>query len=199
MGHAAALAAFWTVCLSLGLTLLRETVPANWTRQPYLVQVELRPAMPQSALFLAGNLDDSWRYCSAAVWAPAAAPAIIFGGIVLCGLAAACWARPTGASRPRAAIALLVAVGFLLIGPYSYMAGSRFWTSAASARQLRRPAESSTASGISSAAWWRAARSQGSLIRWDGRVFLMLASVAGPRRCRRVVPGRSAPLTGGRA
>ena len=55
---------------------------------------------------------------------PRGRSAIIFGGIVLCGLALALLGSTSFYGRPRAAIALLVAVGFLLIGPYSYLAGA---------------------------------------------------------------------------
>ncbi len=50
--------------------------------------------------------------------------AIILGGIVLCGLALALLGAASFAGRPLEALTLVAAVGFLLIGPYSYMAGA---------------------------------------------------------------------------
>ncbi len=119
--------AFWAVCLlSLGLTFLRETFN-TWTPL-YLVQgVGLKPggAAGMSALFplfggvsviLAGYLSDRLGRGGRA--------AIILGGIVLCGLALALLGSSSFLGRPLEALALVAAIGFLLIGPYSYMAGA---------------------------------------------------------------------------
>jgi OPA family glycerol-3-phosphate transporter-like MFS transporter len=119
--------AFWTVCLmSLGLTLLRETFN-NWT-PTYLahgVGMDAGSAAGKSALFplfggvsviLAGYMGDRLARTGRA--------AIILGGIVLCAVALFLLGSANFAGRPREALVLVAAVGFLLIGPYSYMAGA---------------------------------------------------------------------------
>src|SRR5262249_17850449 len=119
--------AFWMVCLlSLGLTFLREAFN-NWT-PTYLVQgVGLGPgdAAGMSALFpffgggavvLAGYLADRLGRGGRA--------AIILGGIALSGLALALLGSANFNGRPREALTLVAATGFLLIGPYSYLAGA---------------------------------------------------------------------------
>ena len=55
---------------------------------------------------------------------PRGRAAIIFWGIVLCALALALLGSTSFHGRPRAALVLVVSVGFLLIGPYSYLAGA---------------------------------------------------------------------------
>jgi OPA family glycerol-3-phosphate transporter-like MFS transporter len=118
---------FWTVCvLSLGLTLLRETFN-NWT-PTYLVQgvgLEAGDAAQKSALFpLFGGMSVILAGWLADRLGPRGRAAIIFGGIVLCGVALALLGSTSFAGQPRAALALVAAVGFFLIGPYSYMAGA---------------------------------------------------------------------------
>ncbi len=49
---------------------------------------------------------------------------IIFGGILLCGLALLFLGSTSFAGRSREALVLVGAVAFLLIGPYSYLAGA---------------------------------------------------------------------------
>ncbi len=119
--------AFWTVCLlSLGLTLLRETFN-NWTTTYLVHGVGLEPgdAAGKSALFpLAGGVSVILAGYLGDRLGPRGRAAIIFGGIVLCGLALLLLGSTNFAGRPRAALALVVAVGFLLIGPYSFMAGA---------------------------------------------------------------------------
>jgi sugar phosphate permease len=119
--------AFWTVCLlSLGLTLLRETFN-NWTTT-YLAQgvgLENGDAAGKSALFpLAGGVSVILAGYLGDRLGPRGRAAIIFGGILLCAVALAVLGSTSFYGRPRAALALVVAVGFLLIGPYSYMAGA---------------------------------------------------------------------------
>jgi len=119
--------AFWIVCLlSLGLTLLRETFN-NWT-PTYLVEgvgLSKGAAAGMSGLFpffggisviLAGFLGDRFGRGGRAT--------IILGGILLCGLALAVLGSISFAGRSREALVLVAAVAFLLIGPYSYLAGA---------------------------------------------------------------------------
>jgi sugar phosphate permease len=119
--------AFWTVCLlSLGLTLLRETFN-NWTPTYLAEGVGLRKgsAATMSALFpffggvsviLSGILGDRFGRGGRAT--------VILGGILLCGAAMAVLGSFDFAGRSREALVLVAVVGFLLIGPYSYLAGA---------------------------------------------------------------------------
>jgi len=118
---------FWLVCLlSFGLTLVRETFN-TWTSTYFVEAVGMRPgrAAGMSALFplfggfsvlLAGYLGDRpWRGGRAAIMAAGLAGA----GAALLAL---------GLIDPRASetwpIVLVSTVGFLLIGPYSFLAGA---------------------------------------------------------------------------
>jgi OPA family glycerol-3-phosphate transporter-like MFS transporter len=119
--------AFWIVCLlSLGLTLLRETFN-NWT-PTYLVEgvgLSKGAAAGMSSLFpffggisviLAGFLGDHFGRGGRATF--------ILGGILLCSLALLVLGATSFAGRSREALTLVAAVAFLLIGPYSYLAGA---------------------------------------------------------------------------
>jgi OPA family glycerol-3-phosphate transporter-like MFS transporter len=119
--------AFWIVCLlSLGLTLLRETFN-NWT-PTYLVEgvgLSKGKAAGMSALFplfggmsviLAGILGDRFGRGGRA--------AIILVEMVLCSLALALLGSTDFAGRSIEALTLVAVVAFLLIGPYSYLAGA---------------------------------------------------------------------------
>jgi sugar phosphate permease len=119
--------AFWIVCLlSLGLTLLRETFN-NWTPM-YLAEgvgMSKGAAAGMSGLFpffggisviLAGFLGDRFGRGGRAT--------IIFSGILLCGLVLFVLGSANFAGRSREALTLVAAVAFLLIGPYSYLAGA---------------------------------------------------------------------------
>ena len=119
--------AFWIVCLiSLGMTLLRETFN-NWT-PTYLVEgLALSPgtAATMSSLFplfggisviVAGMLGDRFGRGVRA--------AIILGGMMLCGLVLALLGSADFAGREWDALFLVSSVAFLLIGPYSYLAGA---------------------------------------------------------------------------
>src|SRR6185312_4202651 len=119
--------AFWMVCLlSVGLTLLRETFN-TWT-PIYLVQevrLGIGAAAGMSALFpllggvsviLAGVLADRLGRRGRA--------AIILGGIALSALALGFLGGASFAGRPGPALMLVALVAFLLIGPYSYLAGA---------------------------------------------------------------------------
>src|SRR5262249_3766151 len=119
--------AFWIVCLlSLGLTLLREAFN-NWT-PTYLVEgvgLSKGAAATMSGLFpffggisviLAGFLGDRCGRTGRAT--------VILGGTLLCGLALLVLGSTSFAGRSREALALVATVAFLLIGPYSFLAGA---------------------------------------------------------------------------
>jgi OPA family glycerol-3-phosphate transporter-like MFS transporter len=119
--------AFWTVCLmSLGLTLLRETFN-NWT-PTYLVEAvgltsgsgaqmsSLFPFFGGISVLLAGYLGDRLGHVGRA--------AIILTGVLLGGLALAVLGSVSFAGRSQEALTLVSLVAFLLIGPYSYLAGA---------------------------------------------------------------------------
>jgi sugar phosphate permease len=119
--------AFWIVCLiSVGVTLLRETFN-NWT-PTYLVEgIRLSPgdAASMSSLFplfggisviVAGMLGDRFGRAVRA--------AIILGGMMLCELVLGLLSAADFAGRAWEALFLVSTVAFLLIGPYSYLAGA---------------------------------------------------------------------------
>jgi OPA family glycerol-3-phosphate transporter-like MFS transporter len=118
---------FWIVCLlSLGLTLLRETFN-NWT-PTYLVDgvgLSKGAAAGSSALFpffggvsviLAGYLGDRFGRLGRAT--------LIFSGILLCCVVLAILGSANFSGRSLEALILVALAGFLLIGPYSYLAGA---------------------------------------------------------------------------
>jgi sugar phosphate permease len=118
---------FWIVCLmSLGLTLLRETFN-NWT-PTYLVEAvglstgsgaqmsSLFPFFGGVSVLLAGFLGDRLGRIGRA--------GIIVIGILLGGLTLGLLGSVSFAGRPNEALVLLSVVAFLLIGPYSYLAGA---------------------------------------------------------------------------
>jgi sugar phosphate permease len=118
---------FWLVCLlSFGLTLLRETFN-TWTTTYFVEGVGMAAgrAAGMSALFpllggfsvlLAGYLGDRVRRGGRA--------AIILGGMVLTGLALVVLGQIDPRATQSVPIALVSLIGFLLIGPYSYLAGA---------------------------------------------------------------------------
>ena len=119
--------AFWLVCLlSLGVTLLRESFN-NWT-PTYLVEgvgLGKGKAATMSSLFpffggvsvlAAGILGDRFGRGMRA--------AVIFIGMLLCGLTLGVLGSTDFAGRSREALILVSTVAFLLIGPYSYLAGA---------------------------------------------------------------------------
>ena len=119
--------AFWMVCfMSVGMTFLRETFN-NWT-PTYLVQgvglgkasaaglSGLFPFFGGVSVILAGILGDRFGRGGRA--------AVILGGMTLCGLALGVLGTADFSGRSRAVLALLSLVAFLLIGPYSYLAGA---------------------------------------------------------------------------
>jgi OPA family glycerol-3-phosphate transporter-like MFS transporter len=118
---------FRLVCaISLGLTLLRETFN-TWTPTYFVDALGLAPsdAASASALFplfgcasvlLAGWLSDRLG-SNGRAW-------ILFGGVALAIATLLFLALLDPQSSRRSAVALVAATGFLLIGPYSYLAGA---------------------------------------------------------------------------
>ena len=118
---------FWLVCgLSLGTTLLRETFNL-WTPTYFSAFVGLTNAesASRSALFplfggvsvlLAGFLSDRLGLNGRSL--------VLFGGL-LSGAAAICLlAQVPAHSSPWIPVTLVAVIGFLLMGPYSYLAGA---------------------------------------------------------------------------
>ena len=141
--------AFWLVCLlSLGITLMRETFN-NWT-PAYLeegIHLTKGDAASLSSLFpffggmsvvLVGVLGDRFGRGMRA--------AIILIGMVLCAVVLAILGMTNLTGRSREALILVSIVGFLLIGPYSYLAGGYFPRLWRQARWRTRPAVLLTAS-----------------------------------------------------
>jgi OPA family glycerol-3-phosphate transporter-like MFS transporter len=119
--------AFWIVCvLSLGFTLLREAFN-NWT-PTYLVEsvgLDKASAAGMSSLFpffgglsviLAGYLGDRFGRGGRAV--------VILVGVLLSACALAVLSSTSFEGKSLEALVLVGAIGFLLIGPYSYLAGA---------------------------------------------------------------------------
>jgi OPA family glycerol-3-phosphate transporter-like MFS transporter len=173
--------AFWIVCLmSLGVTLMRETFN-NWT-PTYLVKgvglgqgaaarmSSLFPFFGGVSVLLAGLLGDRFGRRGRA--------AVILVGIILSGLMLAVLGSTDFAGRPTEAMTLVAVVAFLLIGPYSYMAG-------AISLDFGGKRGSATASGIIDGVGYLFGGvvaggmigSMSSAIGWQG-VFQILASVA---------------------
>lgn len=118
---------FWLVCgLSLGTTLLRETFNL-WTPTYFSAFVGLTNAesASRSALFplfggvsvlLAGFLSDKLGLNGRSL--------VLFGGL-LSGAAAICLlAQVPSHSSPWIPVTIVALIGFLLMGPYSYLAGA---------------------------------------------------------------------------
>jgi OPA family glycerol-3-phosphate transporter-like MFS transporter len=119
--------AFWAACLlSLGLTFLRETFN-NWSATFVAEGIGLRPgdAAFWSALFplvggvsviLAGLLGDRLG--------PKGRAAIILIGVGSSAVPLVLLGSSSYAGRPAPALVLVATVAFLVIGPYSYLAGA---------------------------------------------------------------------------
>lgn len=118
---------FWLVCLlSLGTTLLRETF--NFWTPTYFVQfvgMSNSEAAARSALFpllggvavvLAGVLSDKLGLNGRNV--------VIVVGMAACTVCLVLLARTPGGVNHWLPVLLVAAVGFLLLGPYSYLAGA---------------------------------------------------------------------------
>jgi sugar phosphate permease len=119
--------AFWIVCfLSLGVTLLRETFN-TWTPTYFVEAVGLSrsAAARASGLFpLAGGASVLLAgFASDRLGRPGRG-AILLLGLALAGAALAVLGLHDFGGSAFAPIALVTAVAFLLIGPYSYLAGA---------------------------------------------------------------------------
>ncbi len=172
--------AFWLVCLlSLGLTLLREAFN-SWTPTYFSEGLGLSraDAAGASALFpfcggvsvlIAGFLGDRLGRAGRA--------AIILGGLALAGVGLVALGMADFGGSPRGPIALVAAIAFCLLGPYSYLAG-------AISLDLGGKHGGATASGfVDSAGYlggalagWGLARAS-LAVGWRG-VFVILAGVA---------------------
>jgi sugar phosphate permease len=118
---------FWLVCLlSLGTTLLRETF--NFWTPTYFVQyvgLSSSDAASRSALFpllggvsvlVAGVLSDRLGLNGRNV--------VLVGGMGACTVCLLILARTPGHASQLVPVVLVALVGFLLLGPYSYLAGA---------------------------------------------------------------------------
>jgi OPA family glycerol-3-phosphate transporter-like MFS transporter len=118
---------FWLVCLlSLGTTLLRETF--NFWTPTYFVQyvgLSSSDAASRSALFpllggisvlVAGVLSDKLGLNGRNV--------VLVGGMGACTVCLLMLARTPGHASHLVPVVLVALVGFLLLGPYSYLAGA---------------------------------------------------------------------------
>lgn len=118
---------FWMVCLlSLGTTLLRETF--NFWTPTYFVQyvgLSSSDAAARSALFplfggvsvlLAGVLSDKLGLNGRNV--------VLVGGMAASTVCLVLLSRTPGHASQWTPVALVALVGFLLLGPYSYLAGA---------------------------------------------------------------------------
>jgi sugar phosphate permease len=118
---------FWMVCLlSLGTTLLRETFNL-WTPTYFVQYVGMSSSLAasRSALFplfggisvlAAGVLSDKLGLNGRNV--------VLVGGMAASTVCLLLLARTPGHADPAAAVTLVAMVGFLLLGPYSYLAGA---------------------------------------------------------------------------
>lgn len=171
---------FWLVCgLSMGTTLLRETFNL-WTPTYFTQVVGLTNAQAasSSALFpLFGGLSVLAAGFLSDYLGAEGRSRILFGGLCLCTLALVTLGQvPTHAIRV-VPIALVAAVAFLLIGPYSYLAG-------ATSLDFGGKEGSATASGLIDGFGYLAGTLSGSAIAqvtvtYGWRVtFFLLAAVA---------------------
>jgi sugar phosphate permease len=118
---------FWLVCaLSLGFTLVRETFNL-WTPTYFIQAVGLSKAAAaqQSALFpLFGGLSVLLAGCVSDKLGQGGRAAIIFYGMLLTGVVLFALGHLDFGSFRGLPVALISLVGFLMIGPYSYLAGA---------------------------------------------------------------------------
>jgi sugar phosphate permease len=119
--------AFWLVCgLSLGTTLLRETfnlwTPTYFTQMAGMTSAQ---AASGSALFpFFGGLSVLFAGFLSDYLGPEGRSRILFGGLCLAVLALLGLAGVTRHAPRFVPLALVAAVAFCLLGPYSYLAGA---------------------------------------------------------------------------
>ncbi len=173
--------AFWLVCgLSLGTTLLRETfnlwIPTYFTQMAGMTGAQaasgsaLFPFFGGLSVLAAGFLSD--------YLGPEGRSRILFGGLCFCVLALLGLAEVTVHAPRFVPLALVAAVAFCLLGPYSYLAG-------AIALDFGGREGSATASGIIDGFGYFAGILSGNAMAhlavkygWQ-TMFLVLACVAG--------------------
>ncbi len=119
--------AFWLVCgLSMGMTLLRETFN-NWTPTYFgdVLHMSTPEAADASALFsLCGGVSVLAVGFLSDRLGRGGRAAIMLGGLFLTGIALSLLGTGTAAANRTWAVGLVATVGFLLIGPYSFLAGA---------------------------------------------------------------------------
>ena len=173
--------AFWLVCgLSLGTTLLRETfnlwIPTYFTQ---MVGMSNAQAASGSALFpFFGGLSVLAAGFLSDYLGPEGRSRILFGGLCLSVLALLGLAEVTIHAPRFIPLALVAAVAFCLLGPYSYLGG-------AMSMDFGGKAGSATASGLIDGIGYLAGVLSGSGMAqlavtygWQ-TMFLVLAGVAG--------------------
>ena len=173
--------AFWLVCgLSLGTTLLRETfnlwIPTYFTQ---MVGMSNAQAASGSALFpFFGGLSVLAAGFLSDYLGPEGRSRILFGGLCFSVLALLALAEVTVHAPRFVPLALVAAVAFCLLGPYSYLAG-------AMSMDFGGKAGSATASGLIDGFGYLAGVLSGSGMAqlavtygWQ-TMFLVLAGVAG--------------------
>jgi sugar phosphate permease len=173
--------AFWLVCgLSLGTTLLRETfnlwIPTYFTQ---MVGMTSAQAASGSALFpFFGGLSVLFAGFLSDHLGPEGRSRILFGGLCFCVLALLGLAEVTMHAPRFVPLALVAAVAFCLLGPYSYLAG-------AMALDFGGREGSATASGMIDGFGYLAGILSGNAMAhlavaygWQ-TMFLVLAGVAG--------------------
>jgi sugar phosphate permease len=173
--------AFWLVCgLSLGTTLLRETfnlwIPTYFTQ---MVGMTVAQAASGSALFpLCGGLSVLFAGFLSDHLGPEGRSRILFGGLCFSVLALLGLAEVTMHAPRFVPLALVAAVAFCLLGPYSYLGG-------AMALDFGGREGSATASGMIDGFGYLAGILSGNAMAhlavtygWQ-TMFLVLAGVAG--------------------
>ncbi len=171
---------FWLVCaLSLGTTLLRETfnlwTPTYFTQVASLTNAQ---AAGSSALFpLFGGVSVLLAGIGSDRLGSGGRSRILFGGLSLSVLALVALALLHPHGSPLLPVGLVTLVGFLIVGPYSYLAG-------AMSLDFGGERGSGTASGlIDGIGYLAGVLSGGAMARvtvlfgWQG-MFLLLAGVA---------------------
>jgi OPA family glycerol-3-phosphate transporter-like MFS transporter len=118
---------FWLVCvLSLALTLLRETLN-TWAPTYFKEAVHAesdQAAYLSAALSFLGGCSVLLAGVAGDVLGRHGRAAILCGGLLLATVALAALSRPADSQDAVPAVGLVLLAGFLLLGPYSYLAGA---------------------------------------------------------------------------